>query len=272
MRRSTRMRRTVATLAGAAAALVAAAAVGAEQGTPQAAGSVGEVGRMTAPGLLAEESGAPPPAMRLRAIVSRAWGDSIATWKRLMQRRATEVAAVNLRFVARLGPTNCYGLYAGEGPAYCSGNQTVFVGTDAANRLMRRLGPEGEAGITFLIGHEIGHHIQYIHGRFHMLNQGLARMPAARSDLVRRFELEADCYAGVWMHASHAWVNSSRFRAELLAVLKDIGDESILGRNPDRAHAALAVHGTSKQRTRWFMRGVNGGDMQACDTFSAANP
>jgi predicted metalloprotease len=251
---------------GAAAMLAAAAVAWAVDG----AAPGGELERMPAPGLMTEESGTPPPALRLRAIVSRAWDDSIATWKGLMQARAAEVEAVNLRFVARLAPTNCYGLYAGEGPAYCSGNYTVFVGTDAADRLMARFGPQGEAGITFLIGHEIGHHIQNIHGRFHLLSRVLARAPASRVELMRRFELEADCFAGVWIKASHAWANSSRFRAELIAVLSGIGDDAMLAQEAKGAVAWAGVHGTSEQRTRWFLRGAESGDWRSCNTFSAA--
>jgi uncharacterized protein len=37
-----------------------------------------------------------------------------------------------VRFVTHLAPSNCFGLYSGDGPAYCSGNATVFVGVDAA--------------------------------------------------------------------------------------------------------------------------------------------
>jgi predicted metalloprotease len=251
---------------GAAATLAAASSAWAGDGAPPA----GELGRMPAPGLFEQESGVPPPALRLRSIVSRAWDDSIATWKGLLQARAPEIEAASLRFVARLAPANCYGLYAGEGPAYCSGNYTVFVGTDAADRLMARFGPQGEAGIAFLIGHEIGHHIQNIHGRFQLLNRVLARAPAGRMELMRRFELEADCFAGVWIHASHAWANSSRFRSELIAVLDGIGDEDILGHEPDAATPVLSLHGTSEQRTRWFLRGVESGDWRSCNTFSAA--
>ena len=226
--------------------------------------------RMTVPGgPFAEEGGVPPPVFRLQAIVARAWDDSIATWSRLMQSRAEEIAAVNLRFVSRLGPTNCYGLYTGDGPAYCSGNQTVFVGTDAANRLMARFGPQAEAGMTFLIGHEFGHHIQNLYGRFQLLSHAIYATPADGPQFVRRFELEADCYAGVWMHDSAGWAQSAQLRSDMLTVLASIGDEKILADQPPSELPRLGLHGTSQQRTRWFLRGANSGDPQACDTFSA---
>jgi hypothetical protein len=271
MRRSTRMRRkALATAFGVAAALAPAAH--AQSLAPGEQSTSSEVAGMQGPALMAEESGVPPRGQRLRAIVQRALDDSVVTWKRLIGPRASEIEAVNVRFVARLGPSDCYGLYAGEGPVYCSGNQTVFVGTDAANRLMATFGPRGEAGISFLIGHEMGHHVQNIYGRFHLLNRVIARLPGARADLIRRFELEADCYAGVWIHASPAWANSARFRSDLIEVLASIGDDSRLGSDPDERAPPLAGHGTSEQRTRWFMRGAQSGDWRACNVFGAANP
>jgi predicted metalloprotease len=265
----------MATVVGATAALAPALQPGAAaraQATPahsaappaEAAGS---------PGLRqpAAASGEPSHG-RLRQIVVRALQDSIATWKQLIGPEAADVGSVNVQFVTRLGPTNCYGLYAGEGPAYCSGNHTVFVGTREANRLMTRFGARGEAGVTFLIGHEMGHHIQNIFGRFQTLNYAIARAPGARVDLVRRFELEADCYAGVWVHASPAWARSARFRSDMLWVLASIGDDTILGRNAAAPVTPEGVHGTSEQRRRWFVRGVETGDWHACDVFTAATP
>lgn len=225
---------------------------------------------MTVP-MTASESGVPPPEPRLRAIVARALDDSIATWKRLVAANALEVGTVNVRFVTHLAPSNCFGLYSGDGPAYCSGNATVFVGVDAANHLMTRFGPAGEAGITFLIGHEIGHHIQNIFGRFQLLNYVSARSPANRLEFLRRFELEADCYAGVWMQASDAWAKSDRFRADMREVVGSIGDDTMRAEAPSQAHAAAGVHGSSEQRVRWFERGLESGNLQACDAFAAPN-
>ena len=66
--------------------------------------------------------------------------------------QAPDVGMVSLRLVKRLAPNNCYGLYAGEGPAYCSGNETVFVGIGAADRLMAHFGPKARRGSPFSSG------------------------------------------------------------------------------------------------------------------------
>jgi len=220
-----------------------------------------------APSGVAAESGTPPQDLRLRAVVSRAWDDAIATWKGLIRARAAEIGAVNLRFVERLSPMNCYGLYAGEGPVYCSGNLTVFIGTEATDRLMVKLGMHGGAGITFLVGHEIGHHIQNLHGRFRILKRVIRASPDKTFDAIRRFELEADCLAGVWIRASKTWSKSRRFRLDLMAAFKTIGEGSIGGRSVGVRSAQDKFHGTSEQRAHWFMRGLESGDMRACNTF-----
>jgi uncharacterized protein len=271
MRRSTRVRRTaMATVVGAATALAPIWSMHAAERAPEDATAPDVVGRMQSFPL--EEGGVPPRALRLRVIIARAWDDSVATWKRLMGDYAAEIDQVQLRYVSRLKPNNCYGLYAGEGPAYCSGNNTVFVGTNAAHRLMARFGADAGAGITFLIGHEMGHHIQNIHGRFLLLSHVIRRTPESRLELMRRFELEADCYAGVWMSSSDAWTKP-RFRVQLYDVLHRIGDEDILEDKPnDRTARMGGVHGTSQERIAWFTRGVESRDWRACKAFSAARP
>lgn len=261
-----------AAFAAATALCLAPAAVATEVAATPPADAAPPVAFTLPAGPFSNNSGTPPPELRLRAIVTRALEDSVATWTRLMRGRAVEVAAVSVQFVSRLGPGNCFGLYAGDGPAYCSGNRTVLVGTDAANRLMNRFGRQAEAGITFLIGHEVGHHIQNLNGSFHRLGLVIAASPEDGADHVRRFELQADCYAGVWVHDSTEWASSDQFRADLLAVLSDIGDDAVLvGQSPERIRR-VGLHGTTQQRTRWFLRGVQSGELEACDTFSVDEP
>jgi predicted metalloprotease len=263
MKQSTRVSSQVmAVLAGAAALSVICV-----EGQGAAAGPSGSFDMPGGP--FSAETGVPPPELRLRAIVARALDDSIATWSRLMEARAVEVAAVNVRFVSRLAPENCYGLYSGDGPAYCSGNQTVFVGTAAADRLMDRFGAQAEAGITFLIGHEIGHHIQNMNGGFYVLSQAIYVSPEDGPEHVRRFELQADCLAGVWIHDSAAWATSSQFRADMLVVLAGIGDDRILAGQPAAKMRRVGLHGTADERTHWFLQGAQSGELEACEGLSA---
>ena len=137
---------------------------------------------------------------------------------------------------------------------------------------MTKFGPQAEAGITFLIGHEIGHHIQNLNGRFQALSHAIYTSPADGPEYVRRFELQADCLAGVWIHDSSAWSTSDQFRADLLAVLSDIGDDTILAGQPEAKLRRVGLHGTTEQRTRWFLRGAQSGDVDACDTLGVSQP
>jgi hypothetical protein len=89
---------------------------------------------------------------------------------------------------------------------------------------------------------------------------------------VRRFELQADCLAGVWIHDSAAWATSDQFRADLLSVLADIGDDKLLAGQPEAKLRRVGLHGTTEQRTRWFLRGAQTGDVEACDTFGVSQP
>ncbi len=95
--------------------------------------------------------------------------------------------------------------------------------------------------------------------------------PARGTEFYRRFELEADCLAGVWIQASEAWAKSDRFRSEMRAVLSSIGDYSLSGQRPGSPSVLAGVHGTSDQRTRWFERGAQSGDLKSCNTFAVAD-
>jgi predicted metalloprotease len=85
-------------------------------------------------------------------------------------------------------------------------------------------------------------------------------------------ELQADCYAGAW--AFHA---NRRERIlepgdlnEGLAAAAAIGDDTILRRSGRAAVPESFTHGSAEQRQEWLGRGLQTGDVLACDTFAAA--
>ena len=82
-------------------------------------------------------------------------------------------------------------------------------------------------------------------------------------------ELQADCYAGVWLHSvSAAGQLSDADVQDILRAAAVVGDD--FQRN--QAGAELApetwTHGSSAQRQRWVSVGLREGRPAACDTFS----
>jgi predicted metalloprotease len=86
-------------------------------------------------------------------------------------------------------------------------------------------------------------------------------------------ELQADCLAGVW--ASLNDQVKSRLEAgdveEGLNAAAAIGDDMIQRRTQGYVVPDAFTHGSSAQRVKWFRRGLETGQVQACDTFSAAD-
>ena len=48
-----------------------------------------------------------------------------------------------------------------------------------------------------------------------------------------------------------------------------IGDDRLQRQSRGYVVPDAFTHGSSQQRTRWFMMGLNSGTLESCDTFSA---
>jgi predicted metalloprotease len=86
-----------------------------------------------------------------------------------------------------------------------------------------------------------------------------------------RVELQADCFAGVWAHhtAQQGLLEEGDID-EALNAATQIGDDTLQKRTQGHVVPESFNHGTSEQRARWFRRGFETGQMDACDTFNAS--
>lgn len=229
--------------------------------------------------LAAVMAGAPEPAgalsddetrqAKIQAMILEAWDDATAAWQDLLGEQAYRIDAPKINFVANVRASHCYGLYIGTGPVYCSGNTTVFVSVASMQDLDKRFPGVGDAGLAFLVAHELGHHIQNISGRFRVLNQLVRNDPSRQRDLSLRFELEADCLAGVWASRSPKFAATEGMRSEIAASLDAIGDDKILAAVGAPVDPARYTHGSSEQRVRWFQTGLQGGAIAACNVLQS---
>lgn len=168
--------------------------------------------------------------------------------------------------------TACGTGQAAMGPFYCPGDRKVYLDLSFWQELEGKFGAKGEAARAYVIAHEIGHHVQHLTGQTE--RAGRLGAKGAESGSVR-LELQADCYAGVWVaHAAEASNGAvaldPRDVEDGLRAASAVGDDTLQRQAQGRVVPDAFTHGSSEQRMRWFRRGVDTGDPAACDTFTAA--
>jgi predicted metalloprotease len=168
--------------------------------------------------------------------------------------------------------TGCGMGQSAMGPFYCPQDQKVYLDLAFWQELETKFGAQGEAARAYVIAHEIGHHVQNLLGASDQARRMGAR--GAESGSVR-LELQADCYAGVWVaHAPE--VSGGQVQLDPkdvedgLRAAAAVGDDTLQRQSTGRVAPDSFTHGSSEQRMRWFRTGVSTGDPAACDTFRAA--
>jgi len=152
------------------------------------------------------------------------------------------------------------------GPFYCPSDRHVYLDTSFF-RDLAQLGGPGEFAQAYVIGHEVGHHVQTLLGTADRVRN--AQQPGDTNRLQVAMELQADCYAGVW--ANHA--NRAQHILEpgdvenALAAAEAIGDDRLQRNAGRRVTPDSFTHGSSAQRQQWLNTGLKTGNPNACDTF-----
>ena len=172
--------------------------------------------------------------------------------------------------------TRCGSADSSSGPFYCPADDLVYIDLTFYDQLRRQFGAQGgPLANAYVLAHEYGHHVQDQLGTLGTTEAASARQGAQSAAV--RVELQADCYAGVWMNnATRPQGGRPAFITEITQADLDtavdaatrIGDDYIQGQlgggtvDPDSF-----THGTSAQRKKWLTTGFTTGDPARCDTF-----
>ncbi|MFI7447832.1 neutral zinc metallopeptidase [Nonomuraea sp. NPDC049714] len=180
------------------------------------------------------------------------------SWASQFRKAGLSFSKPRLRIITKKVRTPCGNWSSGADGIYCSANRTMYMLITKQN-----LRNPFALGITRLMAHEYGHHVQQVSGIWNYY--WTARSRASRSSqllLSRRSELQAECFSAVFM-------NSVR---NTLPVTSEEWNHTVNWFH-ENGHKGWAQndHGKGPTQAYWMTRGFNSGSVGSCNTWSASS-
>ena len=233
-----------------------------------------------------QEQSAPTDAQagssdQMHEFVSAVLGSTEVQWKEIFAQGGKNYSAPTLVMFSGATRSACGLAQSAMGPFYCPNDQKVYLDTAFFQDLERRfrgcdVGSKScQFSQAYVIAHEVGHHVQNLLGVLPKVQAAQGGMDKVEANQLQvRVELQADCLAGVWAnHAEEQWrfIEPGDVEAAMQTA-SAIGDDRLQRQSQGYVVPDAFTHGTSEQRTRWFMTGLKSGRIEGCDTFKVTGP
>lgn len=212
----------------------------------------------------------PPANDRMTRFVRVVLADTEDSWGAIFRERGATYAPPRLVLFTGRTQTQCGPGLSATGPFYCPADREIYIDLAFYQLMQQRFKVSGEFAQAYVIAHEVGHHVQNLLGISAKVDRARQNAsPAAANAMSVRLELQADCFAGVWAyHANQARAIIEDGDVEAaMAAATAIGDDALQKQAQGYVVPDSFTHGSSAQRVRWFMRGLDSGKMDSCNTF-----
>lgn len=152
--------------------------------------------------------------------------------------------------------------------AYCTGDQRIYYAYPLLDSF-----PTAVASVDYaaemILAHEFGHAVQARTAI--LISQNVLSAQASTDDaaleLSRRTEVQADCFAGLYVQSvARSQALGSNELAGLRRLAYALGDDVLSGRQ-----GFTDAHGTGAARQRWFDAGLSSNQVVQCNTFAASS-
>jgi predicted metalloprotease len=172
-------------------------------------------------------------------------------------------------------PTACGQGQAAAGPFYFPNDRIVYLDMTFFDLMTQQLNAPGQFAHAYVVGHEVGHHVQNLLGILGKVDAVREKSSEADSNALSvKIELQADCFAGVWAKRAQqerGWRLEQGDIETALNAASQIGDDTLQKKARGTVVPESFTHGTSAERVSWFKRGIDSGDINQCDTFGTGN-
>jgi predicted metalloprotease len=218
------------------------------------------------------ETRAPSRADQMADRVAAVLGSTEDTWTAIFAQAGKQYRKPVLVLFSGAVESACGFAQAAVGPFYCPADNKLYIDLAFYRDLQDKFRAPGDFAQAYVIAHEVGHHVQNQLGIAEQVRKLQSRVGEREANALQvRMELQADCFAGIW--AATANRNSRLLEPgdveEGLRAAAAVGDDLIQKRSRGYVSPESFTHGSSEQRMRWFRRGLESGDIRACDTFAA---
>lgn len=208
-------------------------------------------------------------------FVSQVLRSTEQVWTDVFQATGGTYQQPKLRLFRDSYPTACGQGEAAAGPFYCPNDRIVYLDLTFFDLMTQQLGAPGQFAHAYVVGHEVGHHVQNLLGIIQKVDAVRARGGEAESNAMSvKLELQADCLAGVWATRSQkerGWRFEQGDVETAINAAAQIGDDTLQRKSRGTVVPESFTHGTSEQRVDWLKKGLETGDPNACDTFGTGH-
>lgn len=201
-------------------------------------------------------------------LISFVLDDAQKTWTQIFQTMGKPYRHAKLVLYRGSTYSGCGTAQAQTGPFYCPQDEKIYVDLSFWDELKRFGGDTGDFAQAYVITHELGHHIQKLLGIEAAESRLASQDPSERNPLSVDLELQADCFSGVWGHATEQrGIVHPEDVAEALKAAAAVGDDHLQSMSGRAISPENFTHGSSAQREHWFREGLDNGTVANCSTF-----
>lgn len=202
-------------------------------------------------------------------FVSVVLADTEVVWNEVFNEYGMDYEEPTLVLFTNSVQSACGVAGSSTGPFYCPGDQSLYIDLSFYDELSEKFQAPGDFAMAYVVAHEVGHHVQYLLGTSKQVQDLRGKVAETEYNrYLKRLELQADYYAGVWAH----YVQDMDYLEEgdieeALNAASAVGDDRIQEAAQGYVVPDSFTHGTSDQRIRWFYKGFEAGDLENGDTF-----
>jgi uncharacterized protein len=214
------------------------------------------------------EASLPAPQVERETEIARYMTEVLQSvdgyWTRTLRASGLEEPRVRYAWIPRdrSALTGCQVIAGDDAAFYCPADDTIYIAERFAHDVYNGIGDRfpgeragagdavGEFGLAYVVAHEYAHNVQFELGFYELQRPG---------EGVKAFELQADCFAGLWGNAVYrAGRYDDRDVEEAISTAQAAGDFDYGGEQH---------HGTPDERRAAWLAGFRSGDPAACRRY-----